>query len=54
MLRPMIEQMTPQNVAGSQSYESAPAGTGATPSTPSGGHTSAGGGGASGQGSPST
>jgi len=55
MLRPMIEQMTPQNVAGSQSYESTPARTGgAAPSTPSGGPTSAAGGAtASAQGSPS-
>ena len=55
MLRPMIEQMTPQNVAGSQSYESTPARTGgAAPSTPSGGPTSAAGGAtANAQGSPS-
>ena len=55
MLRPMIEQMTPQNVAGSQSYESTPARTGgAAPSTPSGGPTStAGGATANDQGSPS-
>ena len=54
MLRPMIEQMTPQNVAGSQSYESTPARTGAAPSTPSGGPTSAADGAtASAQGSPS-